>query len=151
MRCDFCLWKNTALHFFNYCYYNRLFYFSWIWSSIFSERLSLLGIFLASYKIFCTYPIVMLYAIWYHLYNLKNGEKHPWRSVNSCNFTKINTPPWVFFTFLKLHKWYQIAQRITIMSYSLWFLFCYDSLETSLFKLSVKFLLIFCNNILYSA
>ena len=35
-------------------------------------------------------------------------EKHPWR-----NFTKINTPPWVFFKFLKLHKWYQIAQNIT--------------------------------------
>ena len=31
-------------------------------------------------------------AIWYHLYNLKNA--------------------WVFFTFLKLYKWYQIAQRI---------------------------------------
>ena len=31
----------------------------------------------------------------------------------ACNFTKINTPPWVFFTFLKLYKWYQIAQRIT--------------------------------------
>ena len=24
-----------------------------------------------------------------------------------------NTPPWVLFTFLKLHKWYQIAQRTT--------------------------------------
>ena len=29
------------------------------------------------------------------------------------NFTKSNTPPWVFFMFLKLYKWYQIAQRIT--------------------------------------
>ena len=28
------------------------------------------------------------------------------------NFTKINTPAWVFFTFFKLYKWYQIAQRI---------------------------------------
>ena len=27
-------------------------------------------------------------------------------------FTKSNTPLWVFFTFLKLHQWYQIAQRI---------------------------------------
>ena len=26
-----------------------------------------------------------------------------------CNFTKSNTPPWVFFTFFKLYKWYQIA------------------------------------------
>ena len=24
-------------------------------------------------------------------------------------FTKINTPPWVFFTYFKLCKWYQIA------------------------------------------
>ena len=47
-------------------------------------------------------------------------EKHPWRSVTSvnllaeaCNFTKISTHPWVFFTFLKLYKWYQITQRTT--------------------------------------
>ena len=33
-------------------------------------------------------------AIWYHLHNFK-------------------TPSWVFFTFLKLYKWYQIAQSIT--------------------------------------
>ena len=39
-------------------------------------------------------------------------EKHPWRSINfskvagfACNFTNINTPPWVFFTFFKLYKW----------------------------------------------
>ena len=32
--------------------------------------------------------------------------------AEACNFTKINTPPWVFLTFLKLYKWYQIAQRI---------------------------------------
>ena len=34
---------------------------------------------------------------------------------NTCNFTKINTPPWVFFTFFKLYKWYQITQRTTII------------------------------------
>ena len=28
-----------------------------------------------------------------------------------CNFTKSNTPPWVFFKFLKLYKWYQIEQH----------------------------------------
>ena len=27
---------------------------------------------------------------------------------------KSNAPPWVFFTFLKLYKWYQMAQNITI-------------------------------------
>ena len=42
------------------------------------------------------------------------------RSVNfskvagdGCNFTKINTPPWVFFTFFELYKWYQTPQCIT--------------------------------------
>ena len=51
----------------------------------------------------------------------KKRKKHPWRSVNfsvklqaeAYNFTNINTPPCVFFTFLKLYKWYQIAQCIT--------------------------------------
>ena len=31
----------------------------------------------------------------------------------TSNFTIINTPPWVFFMFFKLYKWYQIAQNIT--------------------------------------
>ena len=34
-----------------------------------------------------------------------------------CNVTKSNIPPWVFFTFLKLYKWYQIALRITYLSH----------------------------------
>ena len=33
--------------------------------------------------------------------------------AKAWNFTKGNTPPWVFFTFFKLKKWYQIAQNIT--------------------------------------
>ena len=33
--------------------------------------------------------------------------------VKACSFTKINTPPWVIFTFFKLYKWYQIAQGTT--------------------------------------
>ena len=28
---------------------------------------------------------------------------------DACNFTKSNTPPWVFFTFFKLYQRYQIA------------------------------------------
>ena len=39
--------------------------------------------------------------------------------LRACNFNKINTPPWVFFTFFKLHKWYQIAQRTTFKKYGL--------------------------------
>ena len=61
-------------------------------------------------------------AIWYHLHNLKN-VKNTYGGVLSlvksqaeaCNFTKINTPPWVFSMFFKLYKWYQIAQRIAFM------------------------------------
>ena len=33
--------------------------------------------------------------------------------AEAYNFTKINTPPWVFFRFFKLYKWYQIVQRTT--------------------------------------
>ena len=33
--------------------------------------------------------------------------------AQACISTKSNNPPWVFFTFFKLHKWYQIAQGIT--------------------------------------
>ena len=31
----------------------------------------------------------------------------------TCNFTVSNTSPWVFLTYLKLYKWYNIAQRTT--------------------------------------
>ena len=50
-------------------------------------------------------------AIWYYLHNLKN-VKNTHGSVlilvklqaEACNFTKINTAPWVLFTFFKLYK-----------------------------------------------
>ena len=49
---------------------------------------------------------VIRYAIWYHLYYLQNvknthGGVLPLvkLQVQACNFTKSNTPPWVFFTF----------------------------------------------------
>ena len=66
---------------------------------------------------------VMRYAIWYHLYNLKN-VKNTHKGVlilvklqsEAYNFTKINTPSWVFFTYFKLYKWYHIAQRTTYLS-----------------------------------
>ena len=32
--------------------------------------------------------------------------------LKACNYTKSNTPLWVFFTFFKLYKWYQIPQNI---------------------------------------
>ena len=50
---------------------------------------------------------VMHCAILYHLYNLKNVKNTHGGvlilvklQASACNFTKINTPPWAFFTFL---------------------------------------------------
>ena len=57
---------------------------------------------------------VILFTIWYHLYNLKS-VKNTHRRVfilKARNFNKSNTPPWVFFTFFKLQKQYQIAQNV---------------------------------------
>ena len=70
---------------------------------------------------------VMRCAIWYHLYNLNNVKNthggllllvKSKSLLRACNFTKSNTPPWVFFTFFKLYKWYQIAPSITYMYYT---------------------------------
>ena len=33
-----------------------------------------------------------------------------------ATFTKVNTPPFLFFTLFKLYKGYQIAQRMTYLS-----------------------------------
>ena len=67
-----------------------------------------------------TTKYVMRWAIWYHLYNVKNVKNSHGRvlilvklQAKACSFIKINTPPWVFFTFFKLYKWYQIVQRTT--------------------------------------
>ena len=35
------------------------------------------------------------------------------RIIWACNFIKSITHPWVFFTFFKVYKWYQTAQRTT--------------------------------------
>ena len=62
----------------------------------------------------------MLCAIWYLLHNFKNVKKNNGGVIflvkfqtSSCKFTKSITPPWVFFTFFKLYKFYQIAQSVS--------------------------------------
>ena len=66
---------------------------------------------------------VMRYMIWYYLYNLKNVKNTHGRvlllvklQAKTCNFTKSHSPPWVFPTFCKLHKWCQIVQGITYVN-----------------------------------
>ena len=56
----------------------------------------------------------------YHLYSFKNVKNTHGGMIllvklqsSVYNFTKSYTPSWMFFTFFKLYKWYQIAQCIT--------------------------------------
>ena len=55
----------------------------------------------------------MLCAIWYHLYSLKSENTHggvlPLVNLQALatSFTESNAPPWMFFTFFKLYKWYE--------------------------------------------
>ena len=65
---------------------------------------------------------VLRCAVWYYSYNLKNVKNTHGGVLLlaklqdlACNFTKRNTPPWMFFTFFKLCKWYQIAQPTTFI------------------------------------
>ena len=62
----------------------------------------------------------MFCAIWYHYYNLKNAKNTHGGvfllvilRAQICHITKSSTPPWVFFTYFKLYKWYQIAQSVS--------------------------------------
>ena len=60
------------------------------------------------------------------MHNLKNVKKTPGGvlllvklQAESCNFTKSDIPPWVFFTFFKLYEWFQIAQSTTFYGFVL--------------------------------
>ena len=60
----------------------------------------------------------MRWAIWYHLFNLKNAKDSHGGvlllvklQAKACNFTKSNTPQWGFITFFEFYKWYQNVQR----------------------------------------
>ena len=82
--------------------------------------------------IVCRSLPVMLCTIWYLWKKNKKREKNPWRSVTfikvACNFTKNKTPPWVFSTFLTLHKWYQIVLNVS----------CFDRHLVSIHQILVK-------------
>ena len=66
------------------------------------------------------FPYMMLCAIWYHWYNLRNLKNTHGGvlllvklQAEACNFTKSNNPPWAFFNFCKLYKWYQIVRIVS--------------------------------------
>ena len=43
--------------------------------------------------------------------------------AEASNFTNSDTPPWMFFTFSKLYKWYQIAQSVSFILCKFFFRF----------------------------
>ena len=67
-------------------------------SDIFDGAINILKCIYVSNQFFDTY--VMFCTIWYHLHNLKNVKKNPWRNVT---FSKVaGYPP--CFTFFKLYN-----------------------------------------------
>ena len=57
-------------------------------------------------------------AIWYILYNLKNVKNTYGGMLLLVKLqAKSNTPQWLFFTFLKLYKWYQSRKTSGIWFY----------------------------------
>ena len=52
------------------------------------------------------------------LCNLKNAKSTHGGVLLIVKLQAKATPPWVFSTFYKLYKWYQIAQRITNVFYT---------------------------------
>ena len=69
------------------------------------------------------YIIIFICVIWYHLYNFKNVKNTyggvlllgKSQALKLQAVTKSNGPSWVFFSFFKLYKWYQIMQCIAFL------------------------------------
>ena len=70
---------------------------------------------------FCPYTRMWCFAQFITICTIKKNVKNTHGrvlllvklQVSACNFMKCNTPEWVFFTFFKLYRWYQIVQRVT--------------------------------------
>ena len=140
------LWNATEMHKWILCYFGRYSdhtvmitepYQTWVSRSITKRRLSF-SFFrwlinfstprIPFHVFFCIKKLSEeLYSNCDALRNLvplvqfKKREKHPWRNVSFSKVAgfKFNTPPWVFFTFFKLYKWYQIVQRTTFTKRSI--------------------------------
>ena len=64
------------------------------------------------------YHFSICYA-WNHLVPFKKRQKHSRMSDTSStvgaeaySYTKSITPPWIFFTYFTLYKWYLIPQSV---------------------------------------
>ena len=84
---------------------------------------------------------VMFYAIWHHLYNLKNVKNNHGGGlllVKLQALLKVTLLHGCFSRFFKLYKWHQIAQRITFCQVfplcylcSMHKIFCYPKMTIS--------------------
>ena len=98
-----CVGRSIIKSQFSYCSFNLDVLFKRVYVSKLQER---------NYKKnYSKVVLRMLCTIRYHLYNLKK-VKNTHGEVLACSVTISNTHPWVFLTFFKLYRWYQIAQPI---------------------------------------
>ena len=79
---------------------------------------------------------VILSMIWYHLYNLKNKKITHGGVLLLVKLQAKSIPPWMFFTFVKLYKWCQIAQNVT---YALWWKYMGNSLYIFVFSFKIEY------------
>ena len=77
-------------------------------------KLFYFGVSYTSKSIIYHHQSYMRCVAWFgnNLKNMKNAHGG-WLLLVNLQASKSNTPTWVLFTFFKLYKWYQIAQRIT--------------------------------------
>ena len=83
--------------------------------------------------------VEMRCAIWYHLYNLKNGKNIHGGVLLLVTLLKVTLLSECILTFLKLYKWYQIARRIAMLNalkerFSQSYFESFPTMETLLFK-----------------
>ena len=85
------------------------------------EYITMLSVFKINNTDTTTISFVMLFAIWYHLYNVKNMKSTHGEvllliklQASAYSFTKVSFLLWVLFRFFKLYRWYQFAQKVSL-------------------------------------
>ena len=82
-----------------------------------------------------------------NLYNLKNMKSTHGGVLLliklhalTCNFTKSDSPPWAFFTFFKLYKWYQLHKASHMVTLTLYITILSKSFHDTQIHTSCKIL-----------
>ena len=106
--CVWWIWFVSLLN--SYLYHSFKHYLTWQFQALFDVTIQALF----------DVNIRLTFVAWYCIDFCRDDAFLAWKlsssnwcvAAKACNFTKSNTPPWVFFTFFKLCKCYQIAQHM---------------------------------------